>query len=216
MEYAHPKDHKKISKKLPAIGIAFLLIVIIGLLSSKDPELKYTISVADMQKAVLDRADTISPEEAVKYLHSNSPEYRFIDLRNPQDFINGHVDGAINIPQHNILSEEYKDIWNDESKTNIIYANSHDQACGPWMLLKQLGHNNNRILMGGYNFFKDNVKEDFSVRSKNYLDEKPKYDFAKIVKETAGSMSAMPKSTAKKPGPVVRRKRKKSASGGCG
>ena len=211
----HKKDYKKISNKLPLIGVAFVLILIVGFVSSKEPELKYEMSSEQMHIELLKRTEILTPEEAVKILYSNTPGYRFIDLRTPQDFINGHIDGAINIPLQNILSDEYNDFWADRSKINIIYANTHDQACGPWMLLKQLGHNNNRIMLGGYSFFRENVKDDFAIRSKNYHDEKAKYDFAKIVKETAGSGVSTAKPSQTKKAPPVRRKKKLAAEGGC-
>lgn len=215
MAYIHPKDHKKIAYKLPLIGIAFLIVVIVGFVTTKEPEHKYAISVLDMHKAVINHQETLAPEEAVKILYSKNPAYRFVDLRNPQDFINGHIEGALNIPLQNILSEEYKSLWEDNTITNILYASSHDIACGPWMLLKQLGHNNNRILLGGYNFIKNNVLDNFTLRSNNYQDELPKYDYAKIVEETAGGLNEAAPTTSKTALPVTRKKKKSAAAGGC-
>ncbi|MCF8374535.1 MAG: rhodanese-like domain-containing protein [Bacteroidales bacterium] len=215
MGHNHPKDHQKIAYKLPLIGVAFLFVIIVGFVTTKEPEHKYALSVADMHKAVINHKETLTPEEAVKIMYSNNPAYRFVDLRNPQDFINGHIDGAVNIPLQNILSEEYQSLWEDTAITNILYANSHDKACGPWMLMKQLGHNNNRILLGGYNFFKNNVMDNFTLRSNNYQDEVAKYDYAKIVQETSGGQNVSSQATSKKAPPVARKKKKGAAQGGC-
>ncbi|SEH05433.1 rhodanese-like domain-containing protein [Candidatus Venteria ishoeyi] len=215
MEYIHPKDHNKIAKKLPTIGVVFLFVIIVGFITTKEPEHKYVISITEMQAAVLDQKESLSPEESIKILYSHSPEYRFIDLRNPHDYINGHIEGAVNIPLQNLLSEEYASLLEDESITNILYAYSQSQACGPWMLLKQLGYNNNRIMLGGYNFIKNNVMDNFTLRSNNYQDELAKYDYAKVVKETSGGLNVGSKSKAKKALPVARKKKKKAAAGGC-
>jgi rhodanese-related sulfurtransferase len=215
MTHIHPKDSKKIANKLPLIGIAFVLLLIVGFATTKKPEHSYAISVEEMHKVVVNHDEVFTPEEAIKILYSKNPAYRFIDLRNPHDFINGHIEGAINIPLQNILSEENQNIWDDTTTTNILYANSHDISCGPWMLLKQLGYNNNRILLGGYGFYKNNVLENFTLRSKNFRDELPKYDYAKIVKETAGGANVGSQTKAKKPLPEKRKKKKQAASGGC-
>ncbi|MEA3445739.1 MAG: rhodanese-like domain-containing protein [Bacteroidota bacterium] len=220
MAHVHPRDHNKISQKLPLIGIAFVVLLIVGFISIKEPERKYTISVEEMHSVLLKGNQAIAPEDAVKLMNSGNQEsdryrIRFVDLRNPHEFINGHIEGAVNIPLQNIFSEEYEEIWNDTSITNIIYANSHDVACGPWMLLKQLGHNNNKILLGGYNFFRDNVPKKPELQSKSYQDEKARYDFAKIVKETAGGLNVSASKSKKGKLPFKRRKGKKSAKGGC-
>ncbi len=215
MEYIHPSDHKKISKKLPVIAIVFVAIIVLGFVTTKEPEMKYRITVDEMHQELLQGNEALTPEEAIQILYSNKTGYRFIDLRNPHEFINGHIDGALNIPLQNIFSEENKSIWNDSSLINILYAASHDEACGPWMLLKQLGHNNNRILLGGYNFIRENAFEDFKLRSKEYHNEKAKYDYAKIVNETAGGLKVSGPTVSGKKLPIRRKKKKQSAEGGC-
>ena len=213
-EETHLKDHKKISLKLPLIIIFFVVIVIIGFLTMQKPERKFVISVDQMQKEVLKRNETIKPSEAITISESNNDAYRFIDLRNPHDFIKGHINGAINIPKQYLLSEEYDKLIQDTSKINILYSGTHDDACGPWMILKQLGYNNNRILLGGYKLYKKAEKLTAQINPKDYLDESPKYDYAKIVKSTSGSV-VFGSTKKKKKITIKRKKKKKGAEGGC-
>ena len=214
MYEGHPKDHKKISYKLPIGGIISVFIIIVGFATMQEPEIEYNISVSEIQEQILLRNNAINPEEAGKILFSNNKEYRFIDLRNPQKYLQGHLEGAINIPSSNLFAEENQTLLKDTSFQNILYSSNHTEACGPWMILKQIGYNNNKVLLGGYEFMKDNIINNFSPKSKEYTDEVAKYDFAKIVKETAGSNIST--SSVKKKKSPVRRKRKAGASGSCG
>ncbi len=213
-QQTHLKDHKKISLKLPLIIVSFVILIIIGFLTMREPERKFVVSVDDMQKAVLQRNETIKPEEVLKIINSADESYRFIDLRNPHDFIKGHIKGAINIPKQYLLADEYDKLIKDTSKINILYAKTHDEACGPWMILKQLGFNNNRILLGGYSYYSKTGTLAQNISPKDYLDEKPKYDYAKVVKSVSGS-AVIGSSKKKKKIKIKRKKKKKGAEGGC-
>ena len=208
----HTKDHKKVSLKLPVSITVFLAIVIIGFVTMKAPKRVFIISVDEMHQIILDNKDVIKPQDAYKIEKSNDEKYRFIDLRNPQDFLISHIEGAINAPQQHILSNEFAYLFKDTTTTNILYSNNYDATCGPWMILKQLGYNNNKILLGGYKYY--NNISDTIKNKQSYMDEKPRYDYAKIVKSTAGS-SIGSSSAKKKKFLGKRKKKKKGAEGGC-
>ncbi len=40
-----------------------------------------------------------------------------------------------------------------ESLTVILIAETQSEANGPWMLLKQLGYNNLKVMLGGWNYY---------------------------------------------------------------
>ena len=104
---------------------------------------------------------------------------------------------------------------NDTSKINILYSDNHDDACGPWMILKQLGYNNNRILLGGYNNFIKAGSLNGKQNPKEYLDEIAKYDYAKVIKSVSGS-AVIGSAKKKKKITIKRKKKKQGAEGGCG
>ncbi len=213
MEYAHPKDTKKISYKLPLGAIIFVVIILLGFITTKEPELKFAMDTPEMLELALQRSEIIKPADAFKILNENNTTYRFIDLRNPHQFINGHVQGALNIPMTHLLAKENLEQLDEANVTNILYAETHDMACGPWMMLRQLGYENNIILLGGYSILSSYINHDSLATKLVYEDEKAKYDYAKIVKETAGSgVSAARKTTAKK---IIKKKKKKGPQGGC-
>ena len=214
MYQGHPKDHKKISYKLPLGGIATIIIIIIGFATMENPVYEYKESASEIHKSILLRDNTIAPEEAGNILSDNKKNFRFIDLRNPHEFLKGHIEGAINIPVSDLFSKEHTELLSDTSYKNILYSDTHVAACGPWMMLKQVGYSNNLILMGGYYYFNNNISGNSKPNSDEYLDEKAKYDYAEIVKKTSGNSVTESKPS---PGitPPVKKKKKKSAEGGC-
>ena len=106
----------------------------------------YKISNEEMLEEALLREDLIRPEKFMEIWYNKDTMYRFIDLRSSPEFLEGHLKNAIHIPIHKILSDEYNDILNQVEKINVLYYSDHCGACGPWMIFKQLGYKNNKIL----------------------------------------------------------------------
>lgn len=211
------KEYSIISNKLPIGGLIFAIIVILGVLLVKEPQKKYRISTEEMLTEVQSYKDVVGPEVIMDILYENNKQYRFIDLRSSHDFIKGHLQNAINIPIHKIFDKEYEDILNQDEFINILYYSDHCGACGPWMILKQLGYKNNKILLGGYDYVNNYIIKEYSPMTGNYKNEKPKYDYAKIVSETAGAGSVNTQSSAKKSNaaPIKKKKKKVEEEGGC-
>jgi rhodanese-related sulfurtransferase len=92
----------------------------------------------------------VDSEEARDLLAAGNGQVKFVDLRNKYDFNIGHLDGALNMPNHNLLDKENLELFDDKSITYVLYGQEHLDANGPWMVLKQLGYDNFKILQGGY------------------------------------------------------------------
>jgi rhodanese-related sulfurtransferase len=215
MVYAHPKDTKKISFKLPLGGILFVVIILLGFITMQEPEIEFELSTEEIHQLILDKNETITPLKAIELQEFDNQEFRFVDLRNPHEFINGHIAGAINIPADHLLAEENLSTLGNNNFTNILYSGSHDMACGPWMMLRQLGFENNLILLGGFEIMNMMLTDNSKFLDLKFRDEEANYDYAQIVKEITGSSvssSSQMKPLAKK---VSRRKSKKGAQGGC-
>lgn len=180
------QGHKRISNKLPIIGISAIIIILIGLIFMNTEKYRYKISTEDMLNEVLLLEDVIRPHKFMEIYYNKDSLYRFIDLRSSPEFLEGHIKNAIHIPLHEILADENNDIFKQDEKINVLYYSDHCGACGPWMILKQLGYKNIKVLMGGYNFVKPNIIDEYSPMTGNFTDEKAKYDYAKIINETSG------------------------------
>ncbi len=197
----------------------YLLILTIAILLAScntDNKLKYTLSLDETLNTVISKADILSAKELADIiLKSDSATYLFVDIRTPQEFIAWHVKGAVNIPAKDIFNPEYQEILKNSSITKILYCKGSHQAMNTYTELKQLGYNNIKVSLGGYSFIKNHIIDTLSLSNGIYNEDSALYDYAKIVKETAGA-GAVGTSTTKKHKKVVKKRRKKGVEGGCG
>lgn len=215
MEQIETFESNKISKKLPIIGIVFIVIVIFGLISMDRPEYNYRINSEEMLDKTLKRDYVIRFDQFFDMYHNHDTLYRFIDLRSAHDFQVGHLSGAINIPLSKILNDEYKNIVNQDKKMNVLYYSDQCGACGPWMILTQLGYKNNYILAGGYDYVTKHIIDDYSPMMGDFSAEKAKYDFKAVLNSTTGSSSTNSSSDSNVPVPVIKKNKGKKEEGGC-
>ncbi len=210
------KEYKLISNILPIGTIVFAIVIILGLIFIKQPEKVYTVTESEMLEELLTFKQTIGPDKVVDILFEKDSLYQFIDLRSTPEFLNSHIEGAISIPLSHVLDKKYESILNQDEKINILYYSDHSGACGPWMVLSQLGYKNNKILLGGYDYVNECIIKSYSPLSGNYKNEKPQYNYAKVISETLGSKSSLT-CTDSKPSPTPIKKKKKEAEGegGC-
>ena len=217
MDYHIQKDYKVISQKLPIFSALFLFVIIMGFVTLKEPKIKYVMDIEQAwQDAVTDKS-AVRPERVYEILNStDSAYYRFIDIRTPHDFLNGHIPGAINIPIHQILNDDVKNVLRQDEKINIIYGNHHREACAPYLLLKQIGYKNNSIMLGGFTFFEKYVLDAYKPNADNCLDEKAIFDYKKIMNSAKSTGSNTNTSeTPKTEAPVKKKKKVAEEEGGC-
>ena len=209
----HSLESKKISNKLPIIGIAFILIVIFGLLTMEKPKHVWRMNTEQMLAKTLKHDYLIRHDKFFDIYFNHDSLYRFIDLRSAHDYQVSHLTGAVNIPLAKILNDEYKNILNQDKKINVLYYSDQCGACGPWMILTQLGYKNNYVLAGGYDFVTQHIINEYSPMLGNYSAEKAKYDYKKVINSTAGGGTSSSSSSA--PIPVIKKKPQKEEEGGC-
>lgn len=191
---------------------------------SKSPSnAKYAIS----PKQTLEMASTdniISPSVLAEliYAHdSSNTSYQLIDIRKPDQYIAGHVEGSINIPFATLVDKETCEAELPSNKQVIIIGENSEQAVIAGSILRQVGRENVMVALGGYKFIKNNIIDNFGINSGEYYNEVAKYDYAKIVSETPGislgggsnvSAPAEPAPAATAPA----KKKKAEGGGGCG
>lgn len=134
------------------VTISFLFAFILAA-CSPGSEAAYEASPEATLQAVLADDYLVSPEEAGEW--NGDAAYQFVDLRSPAMFSRGHIDGAVNIPTQNLLEPANKEQLSADNKTFILYADTELAANGPWMLLRQLGYDNVKVLQGGYGYWTD-------------------------------------------------------------
>jgi len=211
------KDRFGLSNKPVLIFILVLVVIVLGLIFTKKDNYSYSISSQDMLKKVLETEHIITPQQFSDIYFGNDSSYRFIDLRSSPEYLEGHIKNAVHIPIHKILDEEYTAIFNQDEKINILYHYDHCHACSPWMILTQIGYKNNKILLGGYDFVKKNILDDYTPMSGRFRDETPMYDYSKIINETQGSSIGSNENPDANSSiaPVVKKEKKTKTGGGC-
>ena len=64
-----------------------------------------------------------------------------VDVRSSQEFAEGHIEGAINIPEYEIKNN-VENILNDKDKEIIVYCSSGVRSLKARKKLAKLGYNN--------------------------------------------------------------------------
>jgi rhodanese-related sulfurtransferase len=165
------------------IKITILLLASIVLTScTSEDRKKYAVSTNDALEAYISKKDILSVEKVANILLCKHDHiYRMIDLRTPHEFAQGHIKDAINIPAKNVLDMDYYDLFNQDEKINVLYCRGKNQAINIYMILNQLGFKNIKVALGGYDYLNEYVVQQYGVKSGDYDDEKPKYDFLRLI-----------------------------------
>jgi hypothetical protein len=103
----------------------------------------------------------------------------------------------------------------ENGMTIVLYGNDQLEANGPWMVFRQLGLNNVKVLLGGYDFYKDwkDMLGD-TYYEDSYLLGAPRFDYAEVAASTAAVSGDQDEGT-QKPVTVKRKKKTGVAEGGC-
>ena len=136
-------------RPLVYMAIPLAIIILIGVVTLRKPDLEYIMSIENIHEHVLTPGDEIYPWDAQTIAAEDQERFQFIDLRNEYEFSLGAIGNAINIPQHSLLLDDNIDIlesMEEDSVIMILYGHNQLQANGPWMILKQLGFSNIRTL----------------------------------------------------------------------
>jgi sulfur-carrier protein adenylyltransferase/sulfurtransferase len=212
---------KEIFRLKPRVLLSFV-IILFGLSVAMIPEdttQQYKLTAKQMLEEVQYGSELIHPDELADWLINKDPSIQLIDVRSPEEYEKFSLGNAINIPLSDILSDEWVDYLDQGVKMNILYCNGSTSSNEAWMILRQLGYDNNYVLQGGLNYWVETILNPESPKSTDPNDAIAKYDFRKGASQYFGgaavsSASSASSSTTKKP--VIKRKTKKKApEGGC-
>ncbi|MBK7478052.1 MAG: rhodanese-like domain-containing protein [Haliscomenobacter sp.] len=181
----------KESKKtfwLAIIAFLFVVVIGIGLWTSRPQSAPLKRSATETLELLGKAEATISAQDARKILAEKSTRYRFIDLRDPAAFMQGHIDGALNIPMNSLMAPEYLTLFKDASTTYILYGNDPSYANGPWLTLQQAGFDNFKTLQGGYALFTN-------FPDSAYIAERPQFDYKKVFESEQAKLLSAAKAT---------------------
>lgn len=203
-------------RTLTALTI-FVLILIVGFITMRKPLIAYQLdmnqSVADLKK----NDALFYPWQLEGFISKETKNVVIFDLRDNFVFGQGHIPGAENLSAQNLTKEESIERLENLKEKNItvvLYGEDQLQANGPWMLFRQVGFDNVKILPGGYSYYaqhKDNLMA--TKNDSSFLKGIPRYNFAEMAAPKDGTAAATV--AAKKPATVTPRKKTTGAAGGC-
>lgn len=198
------------------IVVAFVLVIVIGLVTFRRPDIKYALTPSESLALLNAPALVITPEKAVALLKDSAGKTVIIDVRNSIAFDRGHVKNAINIPVRELFSKKNKTVLRDIEKagqTALLYGETEQQANGPWLMLRQTGFKNILLFTGSYAQF----DHDSLTKLLPQYSETPLIDTAALKAISAPKSDdktiAGPAKTAKKA--VAPVKKAASSGGGC-
>ncbi len=203
-------------------NMIFAAMILLGVVIAMVPEnttKPYKLTAEEMLVEVQGAAEMVSADDVAHWLISKDPSLQLIDVRTPDEYQKFHLEGAINVPLSVILKDEYRDYMDQGVKTNVLYSNGTIGSHQGWMILRQLGFENNYVLQGGLNYWFDTIMNPKEPPVTSPDEEFARYDFRKAASGVFGggnaaALAAPTKTKASKP-KIVRKKKKKAPAGGC-
>ena len=160
------------------LGLIIVLLTVGLIFTSLQASKKYKFDkkAVELHKELSELKHFVDPGKAKEMLSSQQGDYIFIDIRNPREFDNFHIEGAVNVPMPRILDDEFIPYLKN-NKTKVLYSNESIEADQIRLLLTQYGYNNLLVLQGGATYWKENMLSSDVFKAKGeYDDEKLKFD----------------------------------------
>jgi len=197
--------------------LVLVIVILVGFFTMHQPLMTYKL---DMKQSLemLDKPDAcFYPWQLVDVLNKKDNNVVLIDIRNKFMYGQGHIPGSENISAYDLTKEENierLEAFKEKGLMVVLYGNDQLQANAPWMLFRQVGFDNVKILLGGYEYYLAHQSDLMATKTdKGFMMGLPRYDFAKVASKS-GSMTS---NTTKAKKPLIIRRKKKAvvASGGC-
>ena len=209
--------HEINPKKTIIILGMFVVVIIIGLLTLKTPGLNYKLSPEETINMISLDEGYVFPYELEDILLGEVDTVLLIDIRNTFDFSRGNIPGSENITAVKLLDDENIGRLNslkNEGICVILYGDSQLQTNGPWLVLRQLGFDNVKSLLGGYNYYekwKDSIADTYF--DDEYLLGTARFNYAEEANSAAFTDDS--ESETKAAPTFARRKKSTVVEGGC-
>ena len=206
----------KLEGKQVGIVIALVLGLILAFLPIQSRQI--TVNPDELAQAILDSEDRIDPQIVSQWLVEGNGDFILIDVRSAEEFQQGHIKGAVNIPLTDLVKlatiEEL-----DTDKNLILYSNGISHASQAWVVLHSAGVVDAAVLEGGLNYWNKVILNPQTPSPFASNDEILVYKSkAAIATALGGGGLEMQEnqSSSVKLKPIIKKKRKKKkADGGC-
>lgn len=196
---------------------AFVIIVIIGFITMRKPLITYQLDMTQSIEEIKKPDAVFYPWQLAGVLSKETKDIVLFDIRDNFTFGQGHIPGAENLSAHELTREESierLEELNEKNITVVLYGQDQLQANAPWMLFRQVGFDNVKVLLGGYEYYMQHKDNLIATKSDStFLKENQKYNYAEMAKPQEGTAASQ--TAEKKPVVVRQRKTGPAAAGGC-
>ncbi len=211
--------HELNPKKTLITLLIFALIILVGFFTMHKPLLSYKLDMKQSLSMLSNPNTCFKPWQLANVLNNNNQKVVLIDIRDKFSFGQGHIPNAENISAYDLTKKEninYLKELKNRGMTVVLYGNDQLQANGPWMWFRQIGFDNIKILLGGYNYYKANKGHLAETKGKtDFLKGIAKYNYAKVATHSAITENENNINKIKKHIVVRRKKKAAVVSGGC-
>lgn len=211
--------HELNPKKTLVVLLLFVVVIITGFLTMREPLLAYHSNMKQSLRILKDTDALFYPYQLVDVINNKDKNVVLIDIRDKFAYSRGHIPGAESISAYGLTNKENIDRLKDFEKngiTVVLYGKTQLQANGPWMLFRETGFDNVKILLGGYDYYLAHKNNIAATKTDNsYIKGIPRYDFAKVAKASVATSGKEQKSHVRKPLIIRRKKKAVVAAGGC-
>lgn len=205
------------NNKLIYAIIALVVIVLIAMLAFDRNEKMYDKTVEAVFTEGLADSLQVKPADLKNLLSTGN--FLLVDIRMPEFFITESIEGALNIPAGELLTDgnEEKLIEAKRSgKKMVVFGATTEETLLPWLLLRQKGLDNAFMLLGGFEGWKKyQVDPTYNPTplETNALDYKAEIEKLKATSAVVPAQEEKPKEKPRVvPKPI---EHSEAAEGGC-
>ncbi|HRY31369.1 MAG TPA: rhodanese-like domain-containing protein [Bacteroidales bacterium] len=208
--------YHKIPGKLVIAFAAFVLLIVAGFIMMKRPYVSFSLSPQESLAVMSGDAHLLTLADAKQIIRKEDPGYYFVDIRDPYEYVKGHLKGSLNIPLTRLLDKahirSFRRLMADSVKV-VLTGKDESSVNAAAYLLVQTGLRNVMALEGGYGMLAGENDQDSIPREKA---EKAWYDYAALMKAAPrASESVTVAGPAKVKKPVKPQPARKGRSEGC-
>jgi rhodanese-related sulfurtransferase len=196
----------------------FAVIILVGFLTLQKPAMEYNLNLKESLLVLNDNDACFYPWQLEGVIKKEAADVVLFDIRDKFTYGQGHIPNSENISAFDLTTNENikrLDKLKEQNVTVVLYGDNQLQANGPWMLFRQAGYSNVKVLLGGYQYYTEHKDDLASTKSDDSFKKgAARFDYAKIASQSNAEVDQTGTTPKKKV--VVRRKKKaKAASGGC-
>ena len=126
-----------------------VLAAILGTLSACEPAGQAGASLVDVAQAAARGEDRVNAHELATWLIEGRGDFTLVDVRMPDEYANGAIDEARNIPIAQLTGADSLASLPVDRKV-VVYSNGSENAAKAVVMLRMSGINAH-LLIGGYN-----------------------------------------------------------------